>query len=43
MGHPVQNISISTGEDYPEIREGVKRVCADFPGSYWRGLEETLA
>lgn len=43
MNHPVQNISISSGEDYPEIREGVKRVCADFPGSYWRGLEEKLA
>ena len=43
MSHPVQNISISSGEDYPEIREGVKRVCADFPGSYWRGLEEKLA
>ena len=43
MANPKQNITIETGEDYPEIREGVKRVCADFPGSYWRGLEETLA
>jgi acyl-CoA dehydrogenase len=42
MANPKQNISIETGEDYPEIREGVKRVCADFPGSYWRGLEENL-
>lgn len=42
MANPKQNISIETGEDYPEIREGVKRVCTDFPGSYWRGLEENL-
>ena len=40
MANPKQNITIETGEDYPEIREGVKRVCADFPGSYWRELEE---
>ena len=26
------------GEDrsYPEIREAVARLCADFPGEYWR-------
>src|SRR6201999_432730 len=27
------------GEDYPEIREAVRRICANFPGSYWRDLE----
>ncbi len=42
MANPKQDITIETGEDYPEIREGVKRVCADFPGAYWRGLEEKL-
>ena len=26
-------------EDHPEIREGVRRICADFPGSYWRELD----
>ncbi len=36
-------ISIDTGEDYPEIREGVRRVCADFPGEYWRDLEAAEA
>lgn len=36
-------ISIDTGEDYPEIREGVRRVCADFPGEYWRNLEAAEA
>jgi acyl-CoA dehydrogenase len=28
------------GADYPEIRDGVRRICADFPGSYWRELDE---
>jgi len=32
-------ISIAVGEDYAEIRESVRKVCADFPGSYWRDLE----
>jgi alkylation response protein AidB-like acyl-CoA dehydrogenase len=31
------------GEDYPEIREGVRRICADFPGAYWRRLDEEEA
>ena len=32
--------SLALGEDYPEIRESVRRICADFPGSYWRELDE---
>ena len=35
--------SIEVGEDYPEIRDSVRRVCADFPGAYWRKLEEEEA
>jgi acyl-CoA dehydrogenase len=31
------------GEDYPEIRASVRRICADFPGSYWRDLDEKEA
>ncbi len=27
-------------DDSPEIREGVRRICADFPGAYWRALDE---
>jgi acyl-CoA dehydrogenase len=27
------------GEDHPEIREAIRRICADFPGQYWRELE----
>ena len=35
--------SIEVGDDYPEIRDSVRRVCADFPGAYWRKLEESEA
>ena len=31
---------IPLGNDYPEIRDAVKKICADFPGEYWRGLED---
>ena len=24
---------------FPEIRESVRRLCAQFPGSYWQGLD----
>jgi len=37
-----QDVTLTLGDDYPEIRESVRRICADFPGSYWRGLEERL-
>lgn len=39
MTQAAELLSIETGADYPEIREGVRRVCADFPGEYWRNLE----
>jgi len=31
---------INLDEDHPEIREGVRRICADFPGSYWQELDQ---
>ncbi len=43
MEHTTETLSIDVGEDYPEIRESVRRVCADFPGAYWRKLEEAEA
>jgi acyl-CoA dehydrogenase len=30
-------------DDYAEIRESVRRICADFPGAYWRELDEREA
>jgi acyl-CoA dehydrogenase len=34
---------VPLGEDYPEIREGVRAVCEGFPGKYWRDLEDAEA
>ena len=28
--------AISVGEDWAEIRDGVRKVCEGFPGEYWR-------
>jgi acyl-CoA dehydrogenase len=33
-------ISMELGEDYPELRDSVRRVCQRFPGEYWRKLDE---
>jgi acyl-CoA dehydrogenase len=35
--------SVALGEDYPDIRESVRRICADYPGAYWRELDEKEA
>jgi len=36
-------ISLPLGEDYTEIRDSVRRICAGYPGSYWRDLEDREA
>ena len=28
--------------DHPEIRESVRKLCAEFPGEYWRTLDRTM-
>jgi acyl-CoA dehydrogenase len=33
--------AVALGEDYPEIREGVRALCRRYPGKYWRDLEDT--
>jgi len=35
----IEDVSVPLGEDFAEIRESVRRICADFPGAYWRDLE----
>ena len=44
MNKPAQieldQVSVALGEDYPELREGIRRICAGFPGEYWRKLDE---
>jgi acyl-CoA dehydrogenase len=32
--------TLALGDDFPEIRAGVRKICDGFPGSYWRGLDE---
>jgi acyl-CoA dehydrogenase len=35
--------SIPIGEDYPEIRAAIRKICEGFPGAYWREKEEKEA
>jgi alkylation response protein AidB-like acyl-CoA dehydrogenase len=32
-------VPVSTDESFPEIRQSVRRLCARFPGEYWRALD----
>jgi acyl-CoA dehydrogenase len=34
---------VALGEDYPELRESVRRICAQYPGTYWSALEDKEA
>ena len=36
-------VSMPLQDDYAEIRESVRRICGDFPGAYWRELDEREA
>ena len=36
-------LSMSLEEDYPELREGVRKLCADYPAEYWRKLDKAEA
>jgi len=40
----LSDVSISIGrEDYGDLRDAVRRICSDFPGEYWRRLDEDSA
>jgi acyl-CoA dehydrogenase len=32
--------NLEIGEDHADLRDGVRRLCAGFPGEYWRENEE---
>ncbi len=34
------DVTVSLGEDYPELRSSVRRICERFPGEYWRALDD---
>ncbi|HWB52341.1 MAG TPA: acyl-CoA dehydrogenase family protein [Stellaceae bacterium] len=36
-------VMLALGEDYPELRESVRKICEGYPGSYWRKLEDEQA
>ena len=35
-------ISVEIGDDYPFLREPVRRICEKFPGEYWRKLDSEM-
>ena len=35
--------SMALGDDFPEARDAVAKICADFPGAYWRDLDRRAA
>jgi acyl-CoA dehydrogenase len=35
----IEDVVIPLGEDFAEIRQSIRRICADYPGSYWRNLD----
>src|SRR3984893_18565872 len=43
QGVPEEAVQLPLGETYPEIRDLVRRICSDFPGSYWRKLDDEEA
>src|SRR5213082_3894766 len=36
-------VMLALGEDYPELRESVRKICDKYPGAYWRKLEDEQA
>ena len=36
-------VMVALGEDYPELRESVRKICEKYPGAYWRKLEDAQA
>lgn len=43
MSTEMTDVNVPLGEDFPEIREGVRRICADFPNPYWREIDKQEA
>ena len=39
-GDGPNQVSIRLGDDFPMLREPVRRICEQFPGEYWRRLDE---
>jgi len=39
----LQDVTLDLGEDYTEIRDSVRKICADFPNEYWRDIDKREA
>lgn len=35
-------VTLELGEDYPELRESIRKICAKYPLEYWAKLDEEL-
>src|SRR6266700_3375280 len=40
---PGDAVTLALGEDYPELRQSVRKICEKYPGAYWRKLEDDQA
>jgi acyl-CoA dehydrogenase len=36
-------LTMELGNDYPEIRDAISKICINFPGAYWRELDKESA
>ena len=43
VGEAGDAVMLALGEDYPELRESVRKICDKYPGAYWRKLEDEQA
>ena len=37
---PDAPVTVELGDDYPELREAVRRLSENYPGAYWRDLDD---
>ncbi len=40
---PGEPVVLALGEDYPELRQSIRKICERYPGEYWRRLEAEQA
>lgn len=43
MDLSIDDFQMSVGNDYPELRDALRKLCANFPATYWRDLDKEEA
>src|SRR5256885_10187148 len=43
VGEGGDGVVVALGEDYPELRQSVRKISEKYPGAYWRKLEDEQA